>query len=68
MKQYRVEMVSEGALGSILLGSSKLSKKRLEQTLNACAQEGWVMDFMAIEQRRLYLFWQREVAILTFSK
>lgn len=68
MKEYAVEIVKEGALGTLLLGSSKLSKEKLEQVLNERALKGWNMDFMLMEQRRLFLFWQREVAIITFSK
>ncbi len=68
MKEYKIEMVAEGALGTILFGSSKFSKEKVEETLNTNAKEGWNMDFMVIEQRRLYFFWKRETVIITFSR
>jgi len=68
MKEYKVEIITEGALGAIFLGSSKLSESTLTNTLNAMAQQGWEFVFMAIEKRRLGLFWERESAVLTFSR
>lgn len=67
-KEYRVESVSEGALGTILAGSSKLPVKRMENVMNEYGAEGWNMEFMVIESKRYLLFWQRESAVLTFSR
>ena len=67
-KQYKVELVKEGALGTLLFSGSKLPIVKIEEVLNRYGQDGWVMDFMVVEQHRLFLFWQREAAIITFSK
>jgi len=39
--------------------------RRITAVLRA---EGWNMDFMVIEHKRFLLFWERESAILTFSR
>jgi len=67
-KEYRVVAVSEGALGTILAGASKLPLKKMESVMNQYGEEGWNMDFMVIEHKRFLLFWERESAILTFSR
>jgi len=67
-KEYRVVAVSEGALGTILAGASKLPLKKMESVMNQYGADGWNMDFMVIEQKRFFLFWERESAILTFSR
>jgi hypothetical protein len=68
MKKYKVELVQEGAFGTLFFGSSKVSITKLESILNQRAQEGWQLDFMVIEKRRLGLFWQRESVLITLSK
>lgn len=67
-KKYAVDIVQEGAIGTLFLGSSYLSEKRIEEVLNNYADQGWFMEFMVIERRRMLLFWERETAIITFSK
>ncbi len=67
-KQYKVEVVKEGAIGTLLVAGSKIPVKKMEETLNTYGADGWNMEFMVIEQRRLFLFWTREAAVITFSK
>jgi hypothetical protein len=67
-KQYKVELITEGALGTLFFGASKLPVGRIEEVLNRYGREGWSMDFMVIEQHRFLLFWQREAAIITLSR
>ena len=67
-KEFKIEIIKEGALGTILLGASSLPIKKMETVLNQCGQNGWDVSFQLIEQRRLFLFWQRESAIITFSR
>lgn len=67
-KQYKVEVVQEGIIGTLLLGASTLPVANMEAIMNRRAKEGWNMDFMVVENRRLFLFWTREAAIITFSK
>ena len=67
-KEYRVEIVTEGGCGTILLGSSGLPIKRLEAKLNEAAADGWQMVFQVIEKKRYWLFWTRETVILTLGR
>jgi len=67
-KQYKVEVVVEGALGTIFLGASSLPIERMEEVMNEYGAKGWNMDFMIVENKRFMLFWNREAAILTFSR
>ena len=67
-KEFKIEIIKEGALGTILLGASSLPIKKMESVLNQYGQNGWDVSFQLIEQRRLFLFWQRESAIITFSR
>lgn len=67
-KEYKVELVTEGGCGTILLGSSGLPIKRLEAKLNEAASEGWELAFQVIEKKRFWLFWTRETVILTLGR
>lgn len=67
-KEYRVVEVSEGALGTIFTGSSKIPVRKMEAVMNDYGKQGWNMDFMVIEHKRFLLFWDRESAIITFSR
>ncbi len=67
-KEFKVITVQEGALGSILLGASKLPVRRMEEELNQWGRQGWDVSFMLIEQKRLFLFWSREAAVITLSR
>lgn len=67
-KEYKIEFVSEGGCGTLLLGSSGLPVKRLEATLNKAAAEGWQLVFQVIEKKRFWLFWTRETVILTLGR
>ena len=42
--------------------------KKIEAELNRSAADGWQMVFMVIEQKRFWLFWSREAAIITLGK
>lgn len=67
-KKYKVEVVKEGALGTLFVGASKLPVEKMEEVMNRYGADGWDMDFMVIEQHRMLLFWKREAAVITFSK
>jgi hypothetical protein len=67
-KEFRIEVVREGAIGTLVLGASRLPIRKMEDVMNRYGAEGWSMDFMVIEQHRMFLFWQREAAIITFSR
>jgi len=67
-REFKVELVTEGGCGTLLLGSSGLPLEKMEAVLNRYGAEGWNMDFMVIEAKRYLLFWTREAAIITFSR
>lgn len=66
--QYKVEIVSEGALGTLFLGSSAIPVEKLEARLNIMARQGWEHVFQVLEKKRFLLFWTRETVIVTFGK
>lgn len=68
MKQYKVEVVKEGVLGTLFFGSSKLPIKKMEEVMNIYGKDGWEVSFQVIEKARMFLFWQREAIIITFVK
>ena len=67
-KQYKVEVVKEGVLGTLFLGSSKLQIKKIEEVMNEYGKDGWDVSFQVIEKSRMWLFWEREALIITFVK
>ena len=68
MKQYKVEVIKEGVLGTLFLGSSKLPIKKIEEVMNEYGKDGWDVSFQVIEKSRMWLFWEREALIITFVK
>ncbi len=67
-REFRVEVIVEGALGTLLLGASKLPIEKMEAVLNRYGSAGWDLAFMLIEKKRFFLFWRREAAIITFVR
>ncbi len=67
-KQYKVITVTEGGLGTILLGASGMPVRKMEESLNREAADGWEVVFMVIEKKRFWLFWKRESIIITLGK
>jgi hypothetical protein len=67
-KEYKVMVVSEGAIGTLFLGASGMPLKKLEATLNEQAQDGWQLVFQVLEQRRFWLFWTRESVVVTLGR
>jgi len=68
MKQYKVEVIKEGVLGTLFLGSSKLPIQKIEEVMNKYGKDGWEVSFQVIEKSRMWLFWEREALIVTFVK
>ena len=66
--EYKVVHIAEGGCGTIFLGSSGLPLKKVEAELNALASEGWQLVFQVLEQKRFWLFWSREAAIITMGR
>ena len=67
-KEYKVIEVMEGGCGTVLVGSSKIPVKKMEEALNAAAIEGWQVVFQVIEAKRFLLFWKRESIIITLGR
>jgi len=67
-KEYKLEIIKEGALSSILFGSSKLPLKKMGEVMNNYGADGWDISFQLIERHRLFLFFSREAVIITFSR
>ena len=51
-REYKVMVVTEGALGTIFLGASGMPIKKMEDTLNEEAEDGWQLVFQVLESRR----------------
>lgn len=68
MNEYKVLQISEGALGTLLFGASKIPLKRLEQVLNEEGAQGWDLAFQLIEKKRMLLFWKRESVVVTLKR
>ncbi|MAC34076.1 MULTISPECIES: DUF4177 domain-containing protein [Idiomarina] len=66
--EYKVIHITEGGCGTLLLGSSGLPLKKIESTLNQEAADGWQLVFQVLEQKRFWLFWTREAAIVTLGR
>ncbi len=66
--EYKIEVLKEGALSSMLLGSSKLPIKKMEEVINAYGAEGWQVSVQLVETHRLFLLWTREAAVITFVR
>lgn len=66
--EYKIMHIAEGGCGTLLLGSSGLPLQKIEAELNAQAAQGWQVVFQVLEQKRFWLFWQREAMIVTFGR
>ena len=67
-KEYKVEHIVEGGLGTIFLGASGIPIKKMETSLNKELADGWEVVFQVVEQKRFLLFWKREAIIITFGR
>ena len=67
-KEYLVVSIEEGFWGTLILGSSKIPVRKMNDVLNKMGECGWSVDFQIIEKKRMLLFWQRECVIITLSR
>lgn len=67
-KEFKVEVITEGGLATLFLGSSKIPIRKVEQVLNQYGAQGWDLAFMVVEQHRYLLFWTREAVVITMSR
>ena len=66
--QYKVEVIEESGLSTLLVGSAKLPISKIQKVLNENARAGWQVVFQLVERRRFLLFWSREAMVVTFGK
>lgn len=66
--EYQIVIFSESALGSILLGSSKVDPIKFSEFLNIHAKEGWKVVTMEKEIRRSFLFFAVEAMVVVMER
>ena len=66
--EYKVIHVVEGGCGTLLLGSSGIPIKILEQVLYDEAAEGWQIAFQIVVTKRYLILWTREAVIVTLLR
>lgn len=66
--EYKVVIYQEGMLGSLLLGGSKVDPIRFSEFLNIQAQEGWRVQTMEKDIRRMLLFFKREAYVVVMGR
>ncbi len=66
--EYKVVIYQEGMLGSLLLGSSKVDPLRFSEFLNQNALEGWRVQTMEKDIRRMLLFFKREAYVVVLER
>ena len=66
--EYKVVIYQEGVLGSLLLGGSKVDPIRFSEFLNVQAQQGWRVQTMEKDIRRMLLFFKREAYVVVMGR
>ncbi|HEY5717506.1 MAG TPA: DUF4177 domain-containing protein [Motiliproteus sp.] len=66
--EYKVVIYQEGMLGSLLLGGSKVNPVRFSEFLNANAADGWRVQTMEKDIRRMLLLWKREAYVVIMGR
>lgn len=66
--EYKVIIYQEGMLGSLFLGGSKVNPVRFTEFLNQNAAEGWRVQTMEKDVRRMLLFWKREAYVVILGR
>lgn len=66
--EYKVVIYQEGMLGSLILGGSKVNPVRFSEFLNNNSQQGWRVQTMEKDIRRMLLFWKREAYVVIMGK
>lgn len=68
MKEYKVVIYQEGALGSLFLGESKVNPVRFSEFLNQNAAQGYRVVTIEREIRRMLGFWNREAFVVVLER
>ena len=59
-KKYKVEVIKESALSSLLLGASKMPVKKMEAVMNQYGQEVWMCPFRSSNNTDYFSFGQEK--------
>ena len=66
--EYKVVVYQEGLFGSLFLGDSKVDPVKLSEFLNRNAAEGWRVQTMEKDIRRMLLFFKREAYVIVMGR
>ena len=66
--QYKVAIFMEKALGNLLLGAGKVDPIKFSEFLNKNGIQGWEVITIERENRRMFLFFQREAFICVMKR
>ena len=66
--EYKVVIYQEGMLGSLLLGNSKVNPVKFTDFLNMNAADGWRVQTMEKDIRRMLLLWEREAYVVILGR
>lgn len=68
MEQYKVVIYQEPILSSLFFWSAKIDPIKFGDLLNENAKDGWIVQTMSKENRRIMLFWKREAQVVIMKK
>ena len=66
--EFKVIRISESGCSAIIFGSATLPLKKIENTLNKAAEEGWQVVFQIVETKRTAFLWTRESLVVTLGR
>ncbi|BCE00127.1 DUF4177 domain-containing protein [Marinicellulosiphila megalodicopiae] len=66
--EYKVVIYQEGMLGSLILGAAKVNPIKFSEFLNLNAAQGWRVQTMEKDIRRMLLFWKREAYVVVMGR
>lgn len=66
--EYKVVIYQESMLGSLLLGASKVDPIKFSAFLNENAAQGWRVQTMEKDIRRMLLLWKREAYVVVLGR
>lgn len=66
--EYKVVVYQEGLFGSLFFGNSKVDPLKLSEFLNRNAAEGWRVQTMEKDIRRMLLFFKREAYVIVMVR
>ncbi len=66
--EYKVVVYTEGLLGSLFFGDSKVDPGKFTSFLNKNGEQGWEVITMEREIRRMLLFFSREAFLVVLKR